>query len=107
MLWTRMLAYITGTVDQELLLRSEYLAAMALRKTARSRNPLHWSSASRPSTPSTMPSSMTRTPSVDGNIPEVSARTRFPGCSQIPVLMATWREPIRPRATELLELGLD
>ena len=68
MLWTRMLAYITGTVDQELLLRSEYLAAMALRKTARSRNPLHWSSASRPSTPSTMPSSMTRTPSVDGNL---------------------------------------
>jgi putative transposase len=27
MLWARMLAYITGTVDQELLLRSEYLAA--------------------------------------------------------------------------------
>ena len=25
--WARMLAYITGTVDQELLLRSEYLAA--------------------------------------------------------------------------------
>ena len=25
--WTRMLAYITGTVDQELLLRNEYLAA--------------------------------------------------------------------------------
>ena len=24
MLWTRMLAYITGTVDQELLLRNEY-----------------------------------------------------------------------------------
>ena len=27
MLWARMLAYITGTVDQELLLRNEYLAA--------------------------------------------------------------------------------
>ena len=27
MLWVRMLAYITGTVDQELLLRNEYLAA--------------------------------------------------------------------------------
>ena len=27
MIWTRMLAYITETVDQELLLRNEYLAA--------------------------------------------------------------------------------
>src|SRR5437763_981096 len=27
MIWTRMLAYITGTVDQELLLRNEYLVA--------------------------------------------------------------------------------
>ena len=27
MIWTRMLAYMTGTVDQELLLRNEYLAA--------------------------------------------------------------------------------
>ena len=25
--WARVLAYITGTVDQELLLRNEYLAA--------------------------------------------------------------------------------
>jgi putative transposase len=25
--WARILAYITGTVDQELLLRNEYLAA--------------------------------------------------------------------------------
>jgi hypothetical protein len=25
MIWTRMLAYITGTVDQELLLTNEYL----------------------------------------------------------------------------------
>jgi len=27
MVWARMLVYITGTVDQELLLRNEYLAA--------------------------------------------------------------------------------
>ena len=27
MVWARMLAYISGTVDQELLLRNEYLAA--------------------------------------------------------------------------------
>ena len=27
MIWTRMLAYIMGTVDQELLLRNEYLVA--------------------------------------------------------------------------------
>ena len=27
MIWVHMLAYITGTVDQELLLRNEYLAA--------------------------------------------------------------------------------
>ena len=27
MIWARMLAYITGTVDQGLLLRNEYLAA--------------------------------------------------------------------------------
>ena len=27
MMWARMLAYISGTVDQELLLRNEYLAA--------------------------------------------------------------------------------
>ena len=27
MVWARMLAYITGAVDQELLLRNEYLAA--------------------------------------------------------------------------------
>jgi len=25
--WTRILAYVTGSVDQELLLRNEYLAA--------------------------------------------------------------------------------
>src|SRR5437773_11103293 len=27
MLWARLLAYVSGTVDQELLLRNEYLAA--------------------------------------------------------------------------------
>jgi hypothetical protein len=27
MLWAHLLAYVTGTVDQELLLRNEYLAA--------------------------------------------------------------------------------
>ena len=27
MIWERLLAYVTGTVDQELLLRNEYLAA--------------------------------------------------------------------------------
>jgi hypothetical protein len=27
MLWARLLAYVTGTVNQELLLRNEYLAA--------------------------------------------------------------------------------
>jgi len=27
MLWARMAAYVTGTVDQELLLRNQYLAA--------------------------------------------------------------------------------
>lgn len=27
MIWARMLAYITGTVEQELLLRNEYLVA--------------------------------------------------------------------------------
>ena len=27
MIWARMLAYVTGTVNQELLLRNEYLAA--------------------------------------------------------------------------------
>ena len=27
MIWAQLLAYVTGTVDQELLLRNEYLAA--------------------------------------------------------------------------------
>ena len=31
--WTRILAYITGTVDHELLLRNEYLAAAINRAT--------------------------------------------------------------------------
>jgi Tfp pilus assembly major pilin PilA len=39
MIWMRMLAYITGTVDQELLLRNEYLAAenRILRKKIKGR----------------------------------------------------------------------
>ncbi len=37
MVWARMLAYITGTVDQELLLRNEYLAAESRIPKARSR----------------------------------------------------------------------
>jgi hypothetical protein len=28
MLWARLLAYVTGTVNQELLLRNEYLACL-------------------------------------------------------------------------------
>jgi hypothetical protein len=37
--WARILAYVTGTVDQELLLRNEYLAAenCILRERPRSR----------------------------------------------------------------------
>ena len=30
MIWARVLAYITGTVDQELLLRNEYLAVLRM-----------------------------------------------------------------------------
>src|SRR5258705_5865225 len=42
MIWARMLAYITGTVDQELLLRNEYLAAenRILRAQIKGRLPL-------------------------------------------------------------------
>jgi putative transposase len=42
MIWARMLAYITGTVDQELLLRNEYLAAenLILRAQIKGRLPL-------------------------------------------------------------------
>ncbi len=32
--WARILAYITGTVDQELLLRNEYLATSISRVVA-------------------------------------------------------------------------
>jgi len=42
--WTRILAYITGTVDQELLLRNEYLAAenriLRAKLNDRSTNPV-------------------------------------------------------------------
>ena len=33
--WARMLAYVTGTVDQELLARNEYLAVQALSRSGR------------------------------------------------------------------------
>jgi hypothetical protein len=35
MLWARLLAYVTGTVNQELLLRNEYLAACVWRIVTR------------------------------------------------------------------------
>ena len=43
--WARILAYVTGLVDQELLARSEYLAAVAGRRsqaTRRLRKPREW-----------------------------------------------------------------
>src|SRR5207302_9490520 len=40
MIWARMLAYITGTVDQELLLRNEYLAAE--NRVLRAQNQGRW-----------------------------------------------------------------
>jgi transposase len=45
--WARMLAYITGTVDQELLLRNEYLVAENRILKARLRNPLRLTDAER------------------------------------------------------------
>jgi len=38
--WTRILAYITGTVNQELLLRNEYLAAENRILNAQLKTPL-------------------------------------------------------------------
>src|SRR6516164_9296724 len=40
MLWARLLAYVTGTVNQELLLRNEYLAAENRILIGRSKCPL-------------------------------------------------------------------
>jgi putative transposase len=45
--WARMLAYITGTVDQELLLRNEYLVAENRILKAQLRSPLRLTDAER------------------------------------------------------------
>jgi len=45
--WTRILAYITGTVDQELLLRNEYLAAENRILMAKLNGRLRFSDAER------------------------------------------------------------
>jgi transposase len=47
MIWVRMLAYITGTVDQELLLRNEYLAAENLILRAQIKGRLLFSDAEK------------------------------------------------------------
>ena len=45
--WARILAYITGTVDQELLLRNEYLAAENRILKAQLKAPLRLTDAER------------------------------------------------------------
>jgi hypothetical protein len=45
--WPRLLAYITGTVDQELLLRHEYLVAENRILKAQIKGRLHLSDAER------------------------------------------------------------
>jgi putative transposase len=45
--WARMLAYITGTVDQELLLRNEYLGAENRILKAQLKSPLRLTDAER------------------------------------------------------------
>ena len=45
--WVRVLAYITGTVDQELLLRNEYLAAENRILKAQLKTPLRLTDAER------------------------------------------------------------
>ena len=45
--WARMLAYITGTVDQELLLRNEYLVAENRTLKAQLKTPLRLTDAER------------------------------------------------------------
>ena len=45
--WARMLAYITGTVDQELLLRNEYLAAENRILKAQLKTPLRLTDTER------------------------------------------------------------
>ena len=54
MIWMRMLAYITGTVDQELLMRNEYLVAenRILRAKVQGRLLLsHWEKATLAESP--------------------------------------------------------
>jgi hypothetical protein len=56
--WVRILAYITGTVDQELLLRNEYLAAENRILKAQLKTPLRFTDAecvfqTKPATDST------------------------------------------------------
>jgi hypothetical protein len=45
--WARILAYITGTVDQELLLRNEYLAAENRILKAQLKTPVRLTDAER------------------------------------------------------------
>ena len=45
--WARILAYVTGTVDQELLLRNEYLAAENRILKAKSKGRVRFSDAER------------------------------------------------------------
>ena len=45
--WARLLAYITGTVDLELLLRNEYLVAENLVLKAQLKTPLRLTDAER------------------------------------------------------------
>ena len=45
--WVRILAYITGTVNQELLLRNEYLAAENRILKAQLKTPLRLTDAER------------------------------------------------------------
>ena len=45
--WARILAYITGTVDQELLLRNEYLAAENRILKGQLKTPLRFTDAER------------------------------------------------------------
>ena len=45
--WVRILAYITGTVDQELLLRNEYLVAENRILKAQLKTPLRLTDAER------------------------------------------------------------
>jgi hypothetical protein len=43
--WARLLAYVTGLINQELLLKNEYLAAIRLEGVRRRPTPAHAGSA--------------------------------------------------------------